>query len=454
RFRPVRLGIAWLVSAAALLIAATFVPGVAVEGFGGALVVAALVGVLNAVLPPLVAALRLPLTLLLGFALVLVLDAAILKLASDTVPEAITVDGFGRALGLALATATVALTLQVVLGTNDDDEYTLHVVRRIARRQGASERTDVPGILFLEVDGLAVPILRQAMRAGSAPEMARWLQDGTHRLAEWETDLSSQTGAAQAGILLGSNEDIPAFRWVEKEAGRLMACSSPGDCAELERRHANGRGLLAGGGTSRGNLLSGEADETILTVSRMGEELRPNPGYRAFLANAHNVRPRPARARGARQPQPRDGRRRGRGPARALPADGRRPPAAQRRVPERAGHPRRQLLRPGARGGLRLRGADLLPRRARRPADPPVPCSTRPPSSHPPSRSPGPSASTRCSSAGSGSPPHAGPPRRRARRAARAPRRPPRRRQRARPRGAACSVRRGAGSPDPLDTVA
>ena len=52
--------------------------------------------------------------------------------------------------------------------------------------------------------------------------MARWLADGTHRLIEWETDLSSQTGASQAGILLGSNEDIPAFRWVEKETGALM----------------------------------------------------------------------------------------------------------------------------------------------------------------------------------------------------------------------------------------
>ena len=49
--------------------------------------------------------------------------------------------------------------------------------------------------------------------------MARWLADDGYRLVEWETDLSSQTGASQAGILLGSNEDIPAFRWVEKETG-------------------------------------------------------------------------------------------------------------------------------------------------------------------------------------------------------------------------------------------
>ena len=127
------------------------------------------------------------------------------------------------------------------------------------------------------------------MRDGSAPTMARWLADDSHRLVEWETDLSSQTGASQAGILLGSNEDIPAFRWVEKETGTLMTCSAPPDCAEIERRLGTGIGLLTDGGASRGNLLSGEADEVILTVSRMEEEKKSNPGYRAFLANGDNV---------------------------------------------------------------------------------------------------------------------------------------------------------------------
>ena len=179
--------------------------------------------------------------------------------------------------------------LETILGTNDDDAYTLRVTRRIARRQGASAPTDVPGIVFLEIDGLALPVLRDAMRDGSAPNMARWIAEAGYRLAEWEPDLSSQTGASQAGILLGSNEDMPAFRWVEKETGRLIACSSPADCAELERRHSTGNGLLANGGTSRGNLLSGEAEETILTVSRVDAERRANPGYRAFLANGFNV---------------------------------------------------------------------------------------------------------------------------------------------------------------------
>ena len=42
------------------------------------------------------------------------------------------------------------------------------------------------------------------------------------------------TAGLTAGILLGSNDDIPAFRWVEKETGKVMSCSAPADCAEIE----------------------------------------------------------------------------------------------------------------------------------------------------------------------------------------------------------------------------
>jgi len=119
--------------------------------------------------------------------------------------------------------------------------------------------------------------------------MARWIAEAGYRLTEWEPDLSSQTGASQAGILLGSNQDVPAFRWVDKETGALIACSAPEDCAAIERRLSTGDGLLAAGGASRGNLLSGEAEKAILTVSRIAEEKRANPGYRAFFANGFNV---------------------------------------------------------------------------------------------------------------------------------------------------------------------
>jgi uncharacterized membrane protein YvlD (DUF360 family) len=289
RFKPLRVLLSWVLTAAALGVAAAILPGVDIGGTAGALAVAAVVAAINAVLPPLLAALRLPFMLALGFVLVLALDALALKLASDLLDNTFVVDSFWWALLAALVVSAVSVVLEVIFGTNDDDTYTLRVVQRIAKRQGGATRTDVPGIVFLEIDGLALPVLRRAMRDGNAPNMARWVAEGTHDLTEWEPDLSSQTGASQAGILLGSNDDIPAFRWVDKETGLLAACSAPDDCARIERERVTGIGLLVDGGTSRGNLLSGEADEVILTVSRMEAEKKANPGYRAFFANGFNV---------------------------------------------------------------------------------------------------------------------------------------------------------------------
>src|SRR5262245_36045344 len=289
RFNVFRLLFSWVLLALSLLAAAGIVPGAHVNNFGSALVVAAVIAALNAILPPLVAALRLPFIAALGFLVVLVVDALMLLAADALTDGDLALDSFWSALAVALVATAIGVVLEIVFGTNDDDTYTFRVIQRIARRSGDREETDVPGLVFLEIDGLALPVLQRAIRNGSAPTMGRWLEEGSHDLVEWETDLSSQTGASQAGILLGSNDDIPAFRWVEKESATLMVCSAPADCEEIERRHKVGRGLLANGGASRGNLLSGEADHVILTASRSEAERHANPGYRAFYADGFNV---------------------------------------------------------------------------------------------------------------------------------------------------------------------
>ena len=251
--------------------------------------VAAVVAIVNAVLPPILAALRLPFTLVIGFLGVLVIDAFALLFASDLDDRAIQVDSFWWAL----------LTRSDRRGRIGRARGDLrHQRRRHVFAEGDAAYRAAPG--RCRAHGRArdhlprdrrpgLPVLRRAIRDGNASNMARWLAEDTHTLTEWETDLSSQTGASQAGILLGSNEDIPAFRWVEKETGTVMTCSAPADCAEIERRHATGIGLLTNGGASRGNLLSGEAEHVILTVSRIEAEKGANPGYRAFFANGYNV---------------------------------------------------------------------------------------------------------------------------------------------------------------------
>ena len=146
KLRPLRMLIGWIVGAAALLLSAWLVPGISIDGFASALAVALVIVILNVLLPPIVAALRLPLMLVSGFLLVLFLDAAMLVLADSILEHGIHVSSFWWALVAALVTSMVSIALHVVLGTNDDDEYSLRVTQRIARRTGGVTRTDVPGI--------------------------------------------------------------------------------------------------------------------------------------------------------------------------------------------------------------------------------------------------------------------------------------------------------------------
>ena len=287
-FRLGRFLLIWLIAALGVAFVAWILPGVTVTDAGSAIWAGAVIGVLNAFVSPLVSAIRLPFTVVSMLLLTIVLNGLLLLAAGAIVPG-FDVDNIGIAILGAIILAAVTTLLTVIAGVNDDDSFYYSVIRRLARRSGGQVTTDRPGILYLEIDGLAAPILRRAMRDGNVPQMARWVAAGSHHLVEWETDLSSQTGASQAGILLGSNDDIPAFRWVEKEAPRLVATSNPDDAAEIERRCSNGDGLLANGGASRSNILSGDADHAILTSSRVAAEKKANPDYRPFFANAFNV---------------------------------------------------------------------------------------------------------------------------------------------------------------------
>ena len=197
----------------------------------------------------------------------------------------------GTGIAVAIGITIVNTLATALLAIDDDDFYYRNVLKRAARRHGTAVDSDVPGVYFLEIDGLAHDVIRRAMRDGHLPTLARWVADGSHHLFPWETDWSSQTGACQAGLLHGSNEDMPAFRWWEKEHGRAIVTNHPKDAAEIERRHSDGRGLLHADGASRANILSGDAPHTLLTMSTV---LQRRPGrlgedYYAYFSNPYSV---------------------------------------------------------------------------------------------------------------------------------------------------------------------
>ncbi|HYI36897.1 MAG TPA: phage holin family protein [Thermoleophilaceae bacterium] len=287
--RPVaRILLVWLIEAVALVLAAAVLPGVDLDNRVEALVAVALIGVMNAVLWPLLARLTLRLMVLTAGLMTLVLNGALI-LATAAVLPGFAVDGLGDAVLASLILTAVNLAVSGLLAIDDDGSFYNAVIRRGARRMARPEDTAEPGVFMLEIDGLSEQTLRRAIEGGHVPTIARWLEEGSHRLVPWECDLSCQTSASQAGILLGDNTDIPAFRWYDKAEGRIVVSSSGADCAALEKRLSDGDGLLADDGVSVGNLLSGDAPRSLFTFSTASVRNKPPKDLLGLFANPYGV---------------------------------------------------------------------------------------------------------------------------------------------------------------------
>jgi uncharacterized membrane protein YvlD (DUF360 family) len=258
-----------------ILALAAVLPSVQTPSFQAAVLVAAAMALINALLWPIVIHVALPLTVFTFGLGSLVLSAGTVALGFYVVDG--TSIAIGGDLAIAFAMALVSMVIAPLLDVDGDAQH-LRVVRRRVRGRRKDNRTVVPGVILFEIDGLGEEILREAVRDGHVPTIARWLSQGTHKVLGWECDLSSQTGASQAGLLLGSNWDMPAFRWYEKESARTLVSNHPADAAEIERRRSSGDGLLAEGGTSRGNMFSGDANRCTATMSVIRDRSRSKSG--------------------------------------------------------------------------------------------------------------------------------------------------------------------------------
>lgn len=101
----------WIINALVLLGLPYLLEGIDVDGFGAALVAAAVLGIVNAVIRPIAVALTLPLNVITFGLFSFVINAAMLLLAARVV-KGFSVDGFGTALlgSLILAVASSILS--------------------------------------------------------------------------------------------------------------------------------------------------------------------------------------------------------------------------------------------------------------------------------------------------------------------------------------------------------
>ena len=111
-----------------------------------------------------------PVSLILVGVLVLLLQVISFIVVAQWAPG-VHVDAFGTALLGSFIYAIINTVLTAILGIDSGGSYYGALVQRlmVQRSQGHSDK---PGLVILQIDGLAHPILAGRMRAGSVNTMA------------------------------------------------------------------------------------------------------------------------------------------------------------------------------------------------------------------------------------------------------------------------------------------
>jgi uncharacterized membrane protein YvlD (DUF360 family) len=282
--------ISFVVAFLGVAAAALFVPGIEVDSPLAIVLAVVVIGLLNAMVRPVLLAVVEPISLAAVGVLTLLFQFAAFLLLGPLVPGLVVTDVGAAFLG-SWVFAIVHTLLSFFLSLDPNESYFALISRQLALRWSDAMTSDRPGVVIVQIDGLSHSVLTHQLRAGRIPNMARWIRDGRMRLVPWNVMLPSQTSASQAGILHGNNDDIPAFRWWEKTTQRLLVSNHPRDALEIQRRVSNGEGLLSADGASIGNLLTGDAARSYVTMASLSDPrqgLGQTRAYAVFFVSPHS----------------------------------------------------------------------------------------------------------------------------------------------------------------------
>ena len=259
--------------------------GISVDSmFTGAIVIISL-SLINSFLWPIVSRVLMPFLIVTLGVGSFILNALLLKFLTWMIPG-FTASGYSLFF-TPLLMAIITTALSEILAVDDNSTYYRSFTKdALKRREDHVKRKK--GMIILEIDGLAREILEEAIDSGYMPTLKSWIERGSHSITGWETDLSSQTGASQAGILHGNNTDIVAYRWVDKKnKNKVMSCGSFSDVAIMEKKISNNEGLLKTNGAGRCNLFSGDSRNLIYVSSDIISSFKAeyNKAWRLVYSN-------------------------------------------------------------------------------------------------------------------------------------------------------------------------
>ncbi|MGZ5398696.1 MAG: phage holin family protein [Nocardioides sp.] len=263
----VRLAVAWAISSVALIAADALLPGLEATSPWQLVAAAAVTGVFGVLVRPLLVTVASTIGWLAVGVFAIMGQAVIMHLTLLVIPG-VEASSFWTLVAATWIAATVGTFLTWLITAGTDDAFTA-ALTGFGHKRAEVPDPDVDGVVFVQLDGVSFPVAQWAMQSGTMPTLRRWVDSGTHQAREWTVQLPCTTPASQQGILHGTCDGVPAFRWYDRELGRLVVANRPADALLIEERASNGHGLLADDGVSISNLFSGDAPTSMLTMSRV-----------------------------------------------------------------------------------------------------------------------------------------------------------------------------------------
>jgi len=127
----------WSINLMALVVAGSLIPGIKISNIEMGILAAGILGIVNAVIRPVVLIFTLPINLLtLGF-FTLIINAALLKFVAYVVPGFV-IESFGAAFLGAILISCISWLLNIFVGGNGN----VVIIRRIKRGDDGRSRND------------------------------------------------------------------------------------------------------------------------------------------------------------------------------------------------------------------------------------------------------------------------------------------------------------------------
>jgi len=127
-----------------------------------------------------------------------------------------------------------------------------------------------PGLIFVQIDGLAHSQFDEAMKCGRLPFIKKLIENEHYKIHSLYSGLPSSTPSVQAELFYGVRNAVPAFGFIHRPTNKTYVMANADAAKEIERELSEAGEALLKDGSSYSNVYTGGAARANFCATRMG----------------------------------------------------------------------------------------------------------------------------------------------------------------------------------------